>query len=669
MTQPSAPRVAPLSLLRVAPRRPVGGMSEGASSTDAASGQVRVKLVRFERSRTDGTMMRLAPGSNRDSSSIECSFNSTVSVKYVRTSLLGVRGKEANLYIATDDVSEHEEGTYPLSIDALATIFKPLLMSGCSLADLHLPGRVTLAHESADRGRLVLTEAERARIWASKIAADISQGAVPVKIARIQLSDNARKVEHPLMVYNELDHAVFIDTSFFELKEMLAQSSRLRDGGRHLQRDGTATPASSFSIWIAPSSSFSPEMSAPDPSDERTRGWQGNRMSLSAFQSAFTLITADHIPMSAAGPIGGEMIVFTDPRVSEFLGSVAERSAADTRPLAQKLLTKRRLREPLVRPGVGLFPDTAVSPKLIPLFEALGVTGVCKLARCNKAWKKTLDAWRATEATDVAIKWTGAPLTFVARKYPQLRTLRAGDLSALDLLPLKACKALRNIECGTVDGPSLIALAQATGQLRSIRIEDGVHHDKALMTLVQACPYLEVLSCDAPTDDRGCGLGFTDESAAPLMERTMLREISLKGGCGFSGAAVNGIIEKCPKLAHLELGWIRKEGEVKQPLPSGLTLVCGTGPLTPESVTLKVHRFLQGTTASYKVKFYKLKRGSPVSTLMHAFCQREGVARDRCRFRYYPPPGINGIPIRGHEMPAELGMQDSEKIEVLISRS
>ena len=102
---------------------------------------------------------------------------------------------------------------------------------------------------------------------------------------------------------------------------------------------------------------------------------------------------------------------------------------------------------------------------------------------------------------------------------------------------------------------------------------------------------------------------------------------------------------------------------------SGLTLVCGTGPLTPESVTLKVHRFFQGVNASYKENFYKLKRGSPVSTLMHAFCQREGVARGRCRFRYYPTPGIMGTDLRGHEMPAELGMQDGEKIEVGISRS
>ena len=48
---------------------------------------------------------------------------------------------------------------------------------------------------------------------------------------------------------------------------------------------------------------------------------------------------------------------------------------------------------------VRFFPDPAVSQQLIPLFEALGVSGVCRLACCNKAWKKTLDAWRATEAT------------------------------------------------------------------------------------------------------------------------------------------------------------------------------------------------------------------------------------------------------------------------------
>ena len=196
------------------------------------SSQVRVKLVRIERSRVDGSMMRLAPGSERDSSSIECSFNSTASVKFVRTSLLGGRGKEGHLYIATDDVSEHEEGTYPLSFDAFATMFKPLLVSGRSLADMHLPGRMALAYEGIDRGRFVLTEAERCSLWASKIAADISQGAVPVKIARIQLSAYVRNVHRPLMVYNEVDHAVFNATSFSELKEMLAQSSRLGSRGR-----------------------------------------------------------------------------------------------------------------------------------------------------------------------------------------------------------------------------------------------------------------------------------------------------------------------------------------------------------------------------------------------------------------------------------------------------
>jgi len=328
----------------------------------------------------------------------------------------------------------------------------------------------------------------------------------------------------------------------------------------------------------------------------------------------------------------------------------------------------------------GFFPDTALSQQLIPLFETLGVAGVCRLARCNKAWKNTLDAWRATQATVVDIrKFTEVlrnfqckfataphfgpgvvsfevgcrPTAFVVEKYPQLQTLKARNLSDNDLRRLMRCTALRNLDLeGPVTAKRVVALAKAFGQLRSVRLEDALDR-VSLIKLVQASPNLEVLSCSVLYGR------LTDADADKLMECKTLRELSLKPAATFSaevvgptlsGKAVNALIEKCPNLVYLEVGWIRREHELKRPLPAGLTFVCGERPKMGETITLKV------VCEDGDEVFFKIDPDTRLRRLMAAFCQRQGVRREQVRFLF------DDKPLRDEETALDLEMVDQDAI-------
>lgn len=236
------------------------------------------------------------------------------------------------------------------------------------------------------------------------------------------------------------------------------------------------------------------------------------------------------------------------------------------------------------------FPDPSLSHQLVPLFQALGAAAnVARLACCSKGWSAALDSWRATE-TKIELQeyiknpkmnlpreernqlsdednWFARtvtmPIRTVMRKYPQVWELTYPH-SQVDLLLLaQSCKALRRICFGNVDGSHLVTLARAT-QLRSIHVGLGLD-GPSLVALAQACPLLEHLRCDPPRRFcKGAPYGelaianreiqpFTDEAVVALANCPALRTLHLNGCWNISDGAVLKLVERCPKLDKLGL--------------------------------------------------------------------------------------------------------------------
>mmetsp|Transcript_53087 Transcript_53087/g.139542 ORF Transcript_53087/g.139542 Transcript_53087/m.139542 type:complete len:93 (-) Transcript_53087:415-693(-) len=60
--------------------------------------------------------------------------------------------------------------------------------------------------------------------------------------------------------------------------------------------------------------------------------------------------------------------------------------------------------------------------------------------------------------------------------------------------------------------------------------------------------------------------------------------------------------------------------------------------------------------------FFKCKATTPLSKLMHAFCQRQGVSLNSVRFLF------DGTRINEHQTPSDLDMEDGDVIDVMVEQ-
>lgn len=60
--------------------------------------------------------------------------------------------------------------------------------------------------------------------------------------------------------------------------------------------------------------------------------------------------------------------------------------------------------------------------------------------------------------------------------------------------------------------------------------------------------------------------------------------------------------------------------------------------------------------------FFKCKLTTPLSKLMQAFCQRQGVAQNSVRFLF------DGNRLTGQQTPGELEMEDGDVIDVMVEQ-
>lgn len=77
----------------------------------------------------------------------------------------------------------------------------------------------------------------------------------------------------------------------------------------------------------------------------------------------------------------------------------------------------------------------------------------------------------------------------------------------------------------------------------------------------------------------------------------------------------------------------------------------------PSPLNLKVVWALDGTEV-----FFRVRRSNPLSRLMRAFCERQGVAQSDVRFLF------DGDRINEEHTPAELDMEDNDVIDVMVEQ-
>ena len=304
------------------------------------------------------------------------------------------------------------------------------------------------------------------------------------------------------------------------------------------------------------------------------------------------------------------------------------------------------------------FPDSGISQQLIPLFELLSVGDICALACSNSGWSAALDAWRSTEvdigealASD-GLGHTVDSVRTIARKYPRLRSLFVPDqidLDAATLNLLANCTMLRSIDCGQVDGPALVTLAQAAQQLRVVRVGTGLTAP-SLVALAQACPNLEELTTimydygHAPVRDA--------DVAALATACPALRRLELKGsGYEISDDAAIDLVNRCQHLVHLHFGVAISDairGQLYAIRPA----------LYIEDIYLNIKVVSQD---GFEI-FFKSKMHTRLRLLMNAFCQRAGVSIEAVQFFF------DGEQIDETETPDDLDMEDGDVIDVYVSQ-
>ncbi|KAL2918799.1 SUMO protein smt3 [Polyrhizophydium stewartii] len=60
--------------------------------------------------------------------------------------------------------------------------------------------------------------------------------------------------------------------------------------------------------------------------------------------------------------------------------------------------------------------------------------------------------------------------------------------------------------------------------------------------------------------------------------------------------------------------------------------------------------------------FFKIKRTTPLSKLMNAYCERQGKQRSSVRFMF------DGARVEDHATPEQLEMEDGDAIDVMVEQ-
>eukprot|EP00966_Prymnesium_polylepis_P285098 6586273-Prymnesium_polylepis.1 len=88
----------------------------------------------------------------------------------------------------------------------------------------------------------------------------------------------------------------------------------------------------------------------------------------------------------------------------------------------------------------------------------------------------------------------------------------------------------------------------------------------------------------------------------------------------------------------------------------------GSGIVCYSDYNFKGHINLKVVTQDGNEIFFKCLVLTPLGKLMHAFCQRQGVALPSVRFLF------DGTRINEHQMPIDLDMRDGDVVDVMVEQ-
>ena len=205
----------------------------------------------------------------------------------------------------------------------------------------------------------------------------------------------------------------------------------------------------------------------------------------------------------------------------------------------------------------------------------------------------------------------------------------------------RSCRLLKTLELPasrTLEDPALLALSQYCPLLRSLSFHGSDITDAAVAALVHGCPQLEVVElpyaritdASASALAQGCpnlktlDLLQTDVTAAGVLTlaKHAKHMLTIRIGC-MDGAAARALAEEYP---------VEVSAQIK------LTVVSQDG----------------------NEIYFQIKETTPLQKLMHAYCNRQGIAPNKIRFLF------DGNCINETETPQQLEMVDDDIIDVMV---
>ena len=270
-------------------------------------------------------------------------------------------------------------------------------------------------------------------------------------------------------------------------------------------------------------------------------------------------------------------------------------------------------------------------------------------------------------------------LTIVASNCRNLRKLTCGSGGSISDVGLAAlaqgCKQLEHLQILEITGRSysqpgfthegVMAVARSCCLLKTLElVTSSVVEDPALVALGQHCPLLRKLSC--PGWDR-----ITDAAVAALVRGCPQLEVVELPYARITDASASALAQGCPNLKTLDLlqtdvtavGVLTLAKHAKHMLTIRIGCMDGAAARAlAEEYPVEVSAQIKLTVVSQDGNeiYFQIKETTPLQKLMHAYCNRQGIAPNKIRFLF------DGNCINETETPQQLEMVDGDIIDVMV---
>ena len=296
----------------------------------------------------------------------------------------------------------------------------------------------------------------------------------------------------------------------------------------------------------------------------------------------------------------------------------------------------------------------------------------------DEALARVTSRCRLLRELDVDPEMSNVSLMIVASNCPNLQKLACpgSGMSDVGLAALaQGCKQLEHlrIHCWytrvglafTHEG--VVAIAHSCRLLKTLDLASSSRiEDPALVALGQHCPLL--CSFKGPGWDR-----ITDAAVTALAHGCpQLEVVELPHAAFITDASANALAQGCPNLNTLNLdrtgvtaaGVRTLAKHAKQKLTiCARGMSASEGRVLEEEYAVEVNRLkITVVTQDGNEMYFKTRNTVPLKSLMHAFCNRQGISRMSLRFLF------DGNRINETQTPLQLDMEDGDVIDVMVEQ-